>query len=560
MIAAGKRIDLDMKELEQYIERARAVVGEDGYTKLKAALETLDYLTGLIGDKDTTIRRLQQIIFGASTEKTRNVLENQAATLPEMKADKEKPSASPEDNGGSKKCKGHGRNGAQDYTGAQRVKIAHESLKSGDRCPLCGKGKVYAQKIPAYIVRLVGRSPVGATVYEMENLRCNLCLEVFTASPPDEVGPEKYDPTAGAMVALLKYGSGFPFHRLERLQGSMGVPLPASTQWGIVQGIFKVTYPAYKELIQQAAQGEVLYNDDTNMRILALMGKRAEQKLLAESYDDSQDKSERTGVFTSGIVSTREGREIALFFTGRKYAGENLADVLSQRSCELGPPIQMCDGLLSRNLPKEFEVILSNCNAHSRRNFVDVASRFPDECRYVLETLRDVYRNDERTKEQGMSRDERLAFHKTQSGPLMDRLEKWLDEQIAEKKVEPNSALGQAIFYMRKHWTELIRFLHVPGAPLDNTICERALKKAILHRKGSLFYKTQNGANVGDLFMSLIYTCERCRADPFEYLVELQKHATEIARNPEAWMPWNYREALQPSSVLPRVPADRASP
>ena len=54
------------------------------------------------------------------------------------------------------------------------------------------------------------------------------------------------------------------------------------------------------------------------------------------------------------------------------------------------------------------------------------------------------------------------------------------------------------------------------------------LKKAILHCKGSLFYKTQNGAQVGDLFMSLIHTCERCGADPFDYLVELQKHAAEL--------------------------------
>ncbi|HYA42130.1 MAG TPA: IS66 family transposase [Syntrophobacteraceae bacterium] len=538
------RVDLDMKELQGYLEQARSVLGEDAYTKLTAALQTLAYLTDLVGDKDTTIHRLQQILFGASTEKISNVLENPTeavASSGEKHADQ-----------GNKenKAKGHGRNGAQRYTGAQKVTVAHESLKPGDHCPLCLKGKVYVQKIPSYIVRLVGRSPIGATVYAMESLRCNLCLEVFTAAPPEGVGPEKYDPTAGAMIALLKYGSGFPFNRLERLQGNLGIPLPASTQWGIVLEIFQVIYPAYTELIRQAAQGEVLYNDDTTMRILALMGKNA-QKLLAESHDSSKLNSERTGIFTSGIVSTREGREIALFFTGRKYAGENLADVLRQRASDLGPPIQMCDGLLSRNLPKEFAVILSNCTAHARRGFVDVATRFPDECRYVLETLRDVYKNDALAKKNGMLPEERLAFHKAQSGPLMESLKNWLDEQIAEKKVEPNSGLGEAISYMKNHWTKLVLFLHVAGAPLDNTICERALKKAILHRKGSLFYKTQKGADVGDLFMSLIYTCERCRADPFDYLVELQKHATELTQSPGAWMPWNYRETLEGSRASP---------
>jgi transposase len=365
------------------------------------------------------------------------------------------------------------------------------------------------------------------------------------------VGTKKYDETAGAMIPMLRYGSGFPFYRLERLQASVGIPLPASTQWGIVLDVFKIIHPAFRELIRQAAQGKVLYNDDTTMRILALMGKRAEKKRLAESDDGSPQKSERTGVFTSGIISTREGREIALFFTGRKYAAENLTDVLQQRESDVGTPIQMCDGLLSRNVPREFEVILSNCNAHARRGFVEVASRFPDECRYVLETLGDVYRNDAVAKNKELSPEERLAFHKAHSGPLMEGLEKWLDEQIDEKKVEPNSGLGQAIFYVKNHWTELVQFLHVPGAPLDNTICERALKKAILHRKGSLFYKTENGAQVGDLFMSLIYTCERCRADPFDYLVELQKHAAELAENPGAWMPWNYRENLDRGRASP---------
>jgi hypothetical protein len=477
MIAVDiNRIDLNMKELQEHLERARLALGEDGYTKLKAALETLAYLTNLVGDKNTTIHRLQKIIFGASTEKTSNILDNQneaAAGSSEKNSGQENPSG--ENDEGKEKSKGHGRNGARDYTGAKKVKVPHESLKPGDSCPLCKKGKVYFLKTPAYIVRLVGQPPIGGTVYEMENLRCNLCLEVFTAAPPDGVGTKKYDPSAGAMISILRYGSGFPFNRLARMQGSMGIPLPASTQWGIVLEIFKIIFPVCKEMIRQAAQGEVLYNDDTDMRILALMKKGDRQKLLDGSKDESKQKSEeRTGVFTTGIVSTREGREIALFFTGRQYAGENLNDILKKRDSELGPPIQMCDGLLSRNLPKEFEVILSNCNAHARRGFCEVASRFPDECRFVLETLRDVYRNDDITKKQGMSAEERLTFHKARSGPLMDCLKKWLDEQIDNKIVEPNSALGAAISYMKGHWTALIRFLHVPGAPLDNTICYAA--------------------------------------------------------------------------------------
>jgi len=527
------RIDVPMEELEKVLERARKEpLDEEGYAKLKASLETLGYLVQLVENKDTTIHRLRQILFGSSTEKTSQVLPTEAGN-PTVKPKVPKEKASGE------KGKGHGRNGAEAYSGAEKVRIAHESLKPGDRCPHCQKGKVYHQPQPGVLVRVVGQAALKATVYELEKLRCNLCTEVFTAKAPEGVGAEKYDETSASMIALLKYGSGLPFHRLERLQGCLGIPLPAATQWEIVKEITGVLKPAYQELIRQAAQGEVVYNDDTTMKILTMMPARSPTEECAE------EKSERTGVFTSGIVSTREGRRIALFFTGRKHAGENLAEVLSKRASELGPPIQMCDAL-SRNPPKEFQVILANCIAHGRRKFVEVAENFPEECRYVLEQLREVYENDALAREQGMSPEQRLHFHQVESGPRMKDLEAWFKKQFAERKVEPNSGLGEAILYMQKYWDKLTLFLRQAGAPLDNNIVERTLKMAILHRKNAMFYKTQNGARVGDLFMSLIYTCQFCGANPFDYLTELQRHRRELFRNSPDWMPWNYRNALEP--------------
>ena len=97
---------------------------------------------------------------------------------------------------------------------------------------------------------------------------------------------------------------------------------------------------------------------------------------------------------------------------------------------------------------------------------------------------------------------------------------------------------------MLKHWEPLTLFLRVRGAPLDNNLCERALKQAILHRKNSLFYKTLRGAQVGDIFMSLIHTCKMAKVNPFDYLVALQKHAMEVFKNPQIWLPWNYKAAL----------------
>jgi hypothetical protein len=356
------------------------------------------------------------------------------------------------------------------------------------------------------------------------------------------------------MIALLKYGSGMPFNRMERLQGNLGIPLPASTQWDIIRAQAKHLEPVYAELLGQAAGGEVVYNDDTTVKILELMGKRGRQRALAEeSVEDGGQGKQRTGLFTSGIISTRGGRRIALFFSGRKHAGENLKDVLTERAEDLAAPIQMCDAL-SRNLPGELETIVANCLAHGRRQFVEVAGRFPEECRHVLESLSVIYRNDAIACKQDLSSSARLEFHQAESGPTMAELHAWLTRQFDDRLVEPNSSLGGAIAYMLRHWEKLTLFLRVPGAPLDNNICERALKKAILHRKNALFYRTPNGAHVGDVFMSLIYTCELCGINPFDYLTELERHAGELASDPDRWMPWTYRETLAGLAPPPAVP------
>src|SRR6266478_5604384 len=324
MKSARRRIDVNLDELDQVLDGARqAPLSEADYDKLKGALHALAAM----------------LAPPRNTEKTSAVLEKPegaetgAGTQPDT-------NVSPQP--------GHGRNGAEAFGGAQTVDIAHQKLTHGDRCPECGKGNVYGQKEPKVLVRIVGQAPLAATVYSLERLRCGACGQVFTAQEPEGVGPEKYDETAAAMIAQLKYGSGTPFHRLEKLEALLGIPLPAATQWEVVEEAAELVKPARDELIRQAAQGEVVHNDDTSMRVL---------RLAREPSD------ERTGVFTSGIVSTGTGWKIALYFTGRQHAGENIADVLKQRAPERSTPIQMCDAL-SRNTPKPspgVEILLAHC-------------------------------------------------------------------------------------------------------------------------------------------------------------------------------------------------------
>jgi transposase len=504
--SSRRRVDVNVDELDRIIDAAmRAPMNETDGRTLKTAVHAM-------------AERLER---RRNTEKTSVVLEQSqgSATVPEAPSDKGKP-----------KAPGHGRNGAVDFTGARRVAIAHATLQSGDPCPGCCEGKVYRQKDPKTLVRIVGRPPLEATVFEMERLRCNACGEVFTAETPQSAGLKKYDSTAAVMIALFKYGTGMPFHRMGRLESQLGIPLPAATQWELVEQAAGWFSPVLDELIRQAAQGSLMHNDDTSMRVL---------KLVRDKDD------ERTGTFTSGIVSIWQEWRIALYFTGWKHAGENLADVLKRRAEESASPIQMCDAL-SRNTPKlkGVKILLAHCLTHGRRQFVDVAASFPEECKYVLETLGKVYHHDAQARARQLSPENRLLLHQEQSGPLMDGLHEWMETQLAEHRTEPNSGLGKAISYLLKHWTKLTLFLRQPGAPLDNNVVERALKKAILHRKNALFYKTMNGARVGDLFMSLIHTCELNKVNPFDYLTELLRHAECLKGNPSEWMPWNYRKTL----------------
>ncbi|MHC5090975.1 MAG: IS66 family transposase [Planctomycetota bacterium] len=530
-----QRIDLNLEQADELLKRVKTGCLQDGdYEIIKAMVQTIELLCQCVDEKATSIRRLLRMLFGPSTEKLKNVLKDEQKEKSDSSKSKQQHTT---DKNNKPKPKGHGRNAAADYTGAELIKVPHETLNPGDNCPGCLKGILYEMKVPKVVVRITGKAPIDAKVYQMQKLRCNLCGEIFIADTPPGIGEEKYDAASGAMIALLKYGSGLPFNRLQQLQGSCGIPLPASTQWEIVELMANQIYPVYQQLIRQAAQGDVIYNDDTTMKILALM-----------QNNDEQDQSERKGIFTTGIVSTVDDQKIALFFTGRKHAGENLADLLQQRHSDLSAPIQMCDAL-SRNTSKAFKSILANCLAHGRRKFVEVALNFPEQCRYVIETLAKVYKYDEMAKEQNMSADQRLRFHQSKSGPLMEDLKTWLNDQLDQKKVEPNCGLGQAISYMLNHWKPLTLFLRVPKAPLDNNICERALKKAILHRKNALFYKTENGARVGDLFMSLIYTCNLAGVNPFDYLTALQKHAADLAQQPEKWLPWNYNNPSSSTAV-----------
>jgi len=434
---------------------------------------------------------------------------------------------------------GHGRQGADAYTGATCVLCQHETLAAGQRCPACGRGTLYP--LPAGVeIRIDGHALLSAVRYELEKLRCSACGEVFTASVPATAGPEKYSPRARAVIALGRYYLGLPFYRIEQYQALVGVPVADATQWELAERVADCAYPVVDQLWDLAAQGEVIFQDDTHVRILALVAEN-------RRADATGSTLARRGMFTTGLVVKVEERVICLYRSGRAHAGDNLTALLARREADQEKPIVMSDALAANQRDDDDTLIRCHCLAHGRRQFTDLEDVFPAEGGHVITVLNQVFDHEAVTRDQALPPDERLAYHQTHSGPLLTALHDWLAQQFQDRTVEPNGSLGKAFTYLLNRWETLTQFLRVPGAPIDSNTVERALKLIIRQRKNSLFYATPHSAYVASLLTSLIATCGQAGVNALAYLVALQTHRHEVFCQPAAWLPWNYQDNLAPA-------------
>jgi transposase len=348
-------LDLTPEQVTDLLGRIDAVASPEDAAVVRGMAATVRCLDEEIKTKGTSIRRLRALAFGAVTETTRNLFPPEPG---KPKAPREPKEPKP----------GHGPKGSTAYPTAERVKVPHGTLKTGDCCPECLKGRLYPKGQPAVMVRIVGLSPLAAKVIEREALRCNGCGETFTAAPPEGVGAQKYDETVPAMVALFRFGTGMPYARFARFQQNLGVPLPASTMNDLVMHSAELLEPALDELIRWAAQGELIHQDDTVMKLLD----------RPDLCKDGKKKG-RKGVYTTGLISKLGRNRVALFITGMQHAGENLADLLKRRMADLPKPIQMCDAAAANTSKRvSLDTIVAHCLAHARRKFVEVVDRFPD--------------------------------------------------------------------------------------------------------------------------------------------------------------------------------------
>ncbi len=536
-------VHLSRQDGEALIERLQsdALTAQDRRV-LEQVLRWYFWLLFVLQEARFSLKRLRALLFGAKPKKRQGPPADPSSTSNNGDGGAEggggchAPGDRPPEAAGTRRP-GHGRWGAQAYSEAAHVECRHEALAAGERCPVCGRGRLY-RMAPGVDIRLDGHALLSAVRYSLEKLRCSACGQMFTAAVPPEVGPEKYSPRARAVLVLGRYYLGVPLYRLEGYQAMVGVPIADATQWDQIERVADCVYPVFEQLTALAAQGEVIYQDDTHVRILSL---------IAENHQAHGESSAetRTGMYTTALVAQQGAQTIYLYFSGRAHAGENLDALLTQREGNLGQPLVMSDALAS-NAADETALIRCHCLAHGRRKFSELEEVFPEECAVVIEALKQVFDHEEEARRQQMSAADRLAYHQQWSGPLMEALKGWLEQQFEERTVEPNSSLGKACRYLLGHWTNLTRFLAVAGAPIDNNTAERALKLAIRQRKNSLFYATEYSAYIASLLTSLIATCLHAGVNALDYLVALQEHRPAVFAAPGAWLPWNYHTNLAP--------------
>jgi transposase len=537
--------------------------------------QTIDLLEGLVmgqqllvnlitqllnakgSDKQTLLKELAKILEIHLKQKEKNNKdqgERGASSDPEQNASdlqdvqetaKEDPLSEKEDSEeGNKKSHPQRKNHEYNPVNKYLHTCASQGFRPGSICPACGIGKLYPfrQKI---IPILIGQTPLVYEEHALEVLRCNRCGGFIQARLPEEVRVQgRALASATAMLSVLHYRMNLPFGKLEKLQEWALQGCSVAQMWSVLENASHTLIPLLEEMKKVAANAHLFYTDDTTGRILEHY---SENKVNREKAFNGRKKApkERVATYSSLIIAVIEGGcPVHLYYHGRQYAGENLTIILKNRVSCIGPPIHMKDAL-SQNIPVGIPVIEAKCNAHALRKFKDISDIFKEECSYILERYRKVYKNDNFCLEKNFSPEARLEYHKKHSSHLMEEIKEYLKNGDSERKIEPNSSLGSASRYFLSHYNGLTACLRIEGAPFDNNIAERALKMIIGLRKNSLFYKTEQGAEVGSIFQSVLYTAEACKKNVLEYLTAVFNNSGEVLKNPSGWLPWTYESSLK---------------
>ena len=531
MAKSSHIVEIDRKALAELIVRIEEAIEHslalsvDDLKLLLLAISTLCALQEKIEADDVTLHKLRKLL-GMVQQSERHLVSSQKSNSKKNKKNTQK------------------KNTEKKTNPSKPPKLVHHAMteyQRGQVCPACKTGKLYKFE-PSTFLRVTGHARFEAEKHIVEQLRCNACQEIYKAPLPEAVledgdANQMYGYSARTLMVIDKFFSGLPYYHQANLADIFGHSMGASTIFDQCEQVADAVMPVFYELKRQAAMAYQFLLDDTRNRIL-------EQKPELRDKPNGKGQVLRMGVYSSGLIAQlADGHEVVLFETSLGHAGEHLGSILKLRPPGLAPPLTMSDAL-SSNSVIAFVIKAASCNSHARRNFFDIKSRHPAEIDWVLETYARIWKAEDVVKEENLNPNQRLAYHKQHSLPAMQAIRDWAAKKLEEEDFEEYSALGKAINYFLRHYDKLILFCIEPSALIDNNRMEEKLKILIRGRKMAHFYKTVNGAGVGNVLISLIATAYDADENVYDYLVALQKHRQHVKENPAIWLPWNYKKTL----------------
>jgi hypothetical protein len=444
--------------------------------------------------------------------------------------------------------KGHGRNGHRAFTNATHFYYSLPQGIIGALCENCGVWPIYRyrQKVT---VRIIGQPLFKAEAHHYEQGRCIICGHIIRAKGPEHVleglGTSyiTYDWSACGMLIVMHYFGGGPFKRLESLHSGWGIPFSDANQWKVVNESAKLLLPLSKALERHGIEHALnLKIDDTGSMVIELKRQIKQEIAVLEGLGQST-KNVRTGINATGIhIDTKEGT-IILYYTGRHHAGEMLDRLLKYRQNLEEKLVKVSDGATKNFSHQHADILIEGtCNAHAFLKFHAIKHQYPAEYAIAAEVYHQVFENDDKAKAQGLTAKERMDYHRVHSQPLMEKLKAMCEEKITSGYVEPNSKLWEPLRFIINQWTRLTQFYREPGVPLDTNLVEQTLIVVTRYLAGSFNYQTVNGAEVGDQHMSLIASARANGLEPVSYLTDCLRHHEDLAKRPEYYLPWVYRE------------------
>lgn len=452
-------------------------------------------------------------------------------------------------------------------------------VKPGGICPCCHEKALEATR-GAELIRYGASCPVPVTRVMVEKSRCKACGQHFEAELPQDWSREtcigNLTPAAVAMSILLRYGLGFPDLRLETLQEWAETPLSTSTQWQVSLTLWESLLPLWQEFLLFAANADQRQLDDCSSRVIELRKEIEKEMALVQSLGLGE-KQMRTGIQSTVVIATKDGVTIRLFVTGRRHQGEiefelgqlrtvdspviNITDAASKSESINEFPGQNEQGFVpagsavqkartaaqSKDTGEAPARIHANCLEHLRQTLEKAQPGFKSEVGFFLDNLCEVFRLERESDESDHSSEDRLSWHRTHSLPVLERMKRRAEEELASnKKAEPNSEYARSLKYFLNHYEKFTAFTRHHDIPLTTSLAEAGAKFTKRHQKNSLSYQTQTGAQVGDAFMSVIATCMGMNINPLEYLESLARCRHDITPDTASdWLPHKYKAAEQ---------------